>query len=222
MIHWMRPHRHRPRVLWLAATGALALLADVHPAGAQTPYELYRERTAMLSVGGRCRLFDADTIAALAAGQAQAHTAALRAGTAEDKLARGAAEARAQVANLSCAAPIVLREAKRVRSAFALYSGMHRMSFPGDVGAWRADRTLAVHNASWLLAQDAFAGQDKVVFGLAGREGERAITVAVSAPDGAEPYAARIILRDPARAARPYLGAIRLCRPAPQSAAPHG
>lgn len=210
MIDWMRPQRSRPRAqspraLWLAATGALALLADVHPAGAQTPYQLFRERTAMLSIGSRCGLFDADTLAALAAGQVQSRTAALRAGSSEEALTAGAAQARTQVATLSCAAPIVQREAKRVKSAFTLFAGLHKMSFPGDVGAWRADRTLPVHSASWMLAQDAYAGQDKVVFGLAGREGEQAITVAVSAPDGAEPYAARIVLRDPAHAARPYL-----------------
>ncbi len=206
MISWMRPHRpHYAARRWLIAAATLALLADIRPALAQTPYELFRERTAMLATGERCRLFDADTTAALDAGRAQARTAALRAGTESDALDRGADQARAQVAPLACNAPIVMREAQRVKSAFALYSGMHRMSFPGDVGAWRADRTLAVHNASWMLAQDAFAGQDRVVFGLAGREGGQAITVAVASPDGAEPYAARILMRDPLRASRPYL-----------------
>jgi hypothetical protein len=188
-----------------AAVGALALLADVRTAAAQSPFELYRERTAMLATGDRCGLFDAPTRAALAAGQSQARTAALRAGADDQSLDRGAATAKLQVAGLACAAPIVQREAKRVRDAYVLYSGLHRMSFPGDVGAWRADRTLSVHSASWMLAQDAFAGQDKVVFGLAGREGEQAMTVAVSDPDGAQPYAARILLRDPARAPQAYI-----------------
>jgi hypothetical protein len=205
MIQWMRPHRGRGSVFAMAAIGALALLADVRPAAAQGPYELYRERTAMLATGDRCRLFDAQTRYALAAGEAQARTAALRAGADEQSLIRGGDLARQQVAGLACDAPIVQREAKRVRDAFALYSNLHRMSFPGDVGAWRADRSLAVRSASWMLAQDAFAGQDKVVFGLAGREGEQAVTATVSAPDGAEPYAARIVMRDPARAAQPYI-----------------
>jgi hypothetical protein len=180
-------------------------MADVHPTDAQTPFQLYRERTAMLATGGRCRLFDADTSAALDAGRIQARTAAMRAGADDQTLDRGAAEALAQVASLSCAAPIVQREAQRVRSAYTLYSGLQKMSFPGDVGAWRADRALAVHNTAWMLAQNAYAGEDPVVFGLAGRQGAQAITVAVAAMDGAEPYAARIVLRDPARAPRPYL-----------------
>jgi hypothetical protein len=205
MISWMRRRRARPRGFWLACTASIALMADVRPAGAQTPFQLYRERTAMLATGDRCRLFGASTSAALDAGRIQARTAAMRAGADDQTLNRGAAQAVAQVASLSCAAPIVQREAQRVRSAFALYSGLQKMSFPGDVGAWRADRSLAVHNAAWMLAQDAFAGEDPVVFGLAGRQGAQAITVAVAATDGAQPYAARIVLRDPARAPRPYL-----------------
>jgi len=205
MIQWMRPHRTRPPLSAIAAAASMTLLADVRPAGAQSPFELYRERAAMLAVGERCRLFDAETAAALAAGASQARTAALRAGTDTDTLDRGLAQARLQVANLTCAAPIVRQEAQRVKSAFAVYSGLHRMSFPGDVAGWRADRTLAVHSASWMLAQEAFAGQDKVVFGLAGREGEQAVTVAVSDPEGSQPYAARIILRDCVRAPQPYI-----------------
>lgn len=206
MIQWMRRRRAtRSKALWLTAATTLALLADVRPAGSQTPSELYRERTAMLATGDRCRLFDADVTAALASGAAQARTSALRGGADEAMLDKGAALARSQVSSLSCVAPIVQREAQRVRSAFALYVGLHKMSFPGDVGAWRADRTLAVHNASWMLAQDAYAGQDRVVFGVAGREGAQAVTVAVSSADGVQPYAARIILRDPSRAPQAYI-----------------
>ena len=206
MIEWTRRRIAPPsKALWLAAAASLALLADVKPAGSQTPFELYRERTAMLATGERCRLFDADVSAALASGAAQARTAALRAGADETTLAQGAADARRQVSSLSCVAPIVQREAQRVKSAFSLYVGLHKMSFPGDVGAWRADRSLEVRNASWMLAQDAYAGQDRVVFGVAGREGAQAVTVAVSAADGIEPYAARIVMRDPARLSQAFI-----------------
>lgn len=201
MIQWMRQHRTRRFASGRVALSALALLLiDVSPAGAQSPFDLYRERTAMLATGERCRLFDGPTGAALAAGQSQARSAALRAGADEQTLEDGADRARRQVAGLACTAPIVQREAQRVRTAFSVYVGLHRMSFPGSVAAWRADRTLAVHTTTWRLAQDAFAGQDKVVFGLAGREGAHAVTVTVSDPDGEQPYAARLVMRDPAKA----------------------
>ncbi len=201
MIQWMRPHRTRRLAPGRTALWALALLlVDGSPATAQTPFDLYRERTAMLATGERCRLFDGPTGAALAAGQSQARSAALRAGADAQTLEQGADQARRQVAGLACTAPIVQREAQRVRAAFSLYVGLHRMSFPGSVAAWRADRTLAINTTTWRLAQDAFAGQDKVVFGLAGREGEQAMTVAVSDPDGEQPYAARLVMRDPERA----------------------
>jgi hypothetical protein len=206
MIEWTRRRIAPPsKAIWLAAAASLAMLADVRPAGSQTPYELFRERTAMLATGDRCRLFDADVSAALASGAAQARTAALRTGIDESALARGAAQARDQVSTLACGAPIVQREAQRVKSAFSLYAALHKMSFPGEVSGWRADRTLPVRNASWMLAQDAFAGQDRVVFGVAGRQGAQAVTVTVSAIDGLQPYAARIILRDPMRSPQVYV-----------------
>ena len=83
MISWMRPRpapRRKAFAAWTLAAGAFALLADVRPAMTQTPFDLYRERTAMTAADGQCRLFDPELSAALAAGAAQARTSALRSG----------------------------------------------------------------------------------------------------------------------------------------------
>jgi hypothetical protein len=208
MIHWMRPRRAARRnalMTWTAAVGALALLADVRPAMPQTPLDLFRERTAMLQAGAQCRLFDGALTNALTASQAQARTTALRAGASLDFLDRAAADARAQVSAMACGSARVQQSAQRARDAYRAYGGLQRMSFPGEVGAWRADRAMPLKSASWRLSQDAWAGLDKVVFGLAGRNGAEAMTLSVASPDGSDPYAARLVMRDAARLPQPYV-----------------
>jgi len=208
MICWMRPRRAARRKALkagLLAALTLALLTDVRPAMTQTPLDLYRERVAMGWAGAQCRLFDAGVSAALAAGASQARTAALRAGFEPEALDRAAEDARAQVSRMACGSAHVQDAAARTRDAFRAYSGLRRMTFPGDVGAWRADRIMPRQTAAWRLAQDAFAGEDKVVFGVAGLLGADALTLSVASGDGATPYAARLVVRDAARLPQPLL-----------------
>ena len=184
---------------------AATLMRDVRPSMTQTPFDLYRERVAMSAIGDQCRLFAADVAAALATGAAQSRTAALRAGYTPEALDRGATDARGLVSGMACASAHVQGAAARARDAFRAYSGLQRMSFPGDIGTWRADRSMPLQSASWRLAQDAFAGEDKVVFGVAGVQGAQALTLAVASSDGASPYGARLIVRDTARLPEPLL-----------------
>jgi hypothetical protein len=225
MIYWMRP-RPSPwgralKGLTILA-GAAALMLDVHQARPQTPLDLYRERMAITAAGDRCRLFDAETAAALAAGAAQARTAALRAGYVSAALDQGAAGARADVARLACDAPRLVKAAAEARDAFRAYNNLERMAFPGQVGGWRADRIMPRETAAWRLAQDAYAGQDRVVFGVAGQKGAEAVTLSVASADGSSPYAARLLVRDAARLPEPVLpddGAAPLSARAPLRAA---
>jgi hypothetical protein len=208
MILWMRRRRGARRkalMAWTTVIGAFALLADVRPAMTQTPLDLYRERTAMLQAGAQCRLFDAGLTSALTAAQAQARTTALRAGASFEFLDRAAADARGQVAAMTCGSPRVQQAAQRARDAYRAYGGLQRMSFPGEVGARRADRAMPRNSASWRLSQNAFAGLDKVVFGLAGQNGAEAMTLSVSPAEGADPYAARLVVRDSARLPQAYV-----------------
>ncbi|MGZ3397690.1 MAG: hypothetical protein ACXU8W_00900 [Caulobacteraceae bacterium] len=210
MIYWMRPRRASWRKAFKALTvlaGVAALTVDVRPARTQTPFDLYRERVAMSGVGARCRLFDAETSAALASGAARARTAALRAGYTSEAVDRGAVDALAQVAVMPCNSARLLKAAAGVREAFRAYAGIAHMAFPGATAAWRADRIMPQESAAWRLAQDSFAGEDKVVFGVAGLKGAETLMLAVSPSDGAKPYAARLLVRDAARLAQPILPA---------------
>jgi hypothetical protein len=95
--------------------------------------------------------------------------------------------------------------ADRVRQAFKAYAGLHAMTFPGDLGEWRAARDQTVVNSVWRLSQTSRSGADRITFGLAGRRGQDAVTAVAAFADGAQPYAARLVLRDPRRAPEPYI-----------------
>jgi hypothetical protein len=196
----------RARLSFPITLFALAAPAVFAPfARAETASQLYYERAVMSAAGARCGLFNPSIAAALAAAQVQARNTALRAGAAPAELdaALGRANARAWAA--ACGGPDVQTAAERVRQAFKAYAGLHAMTYPGDLGDWRAVRDQTVVNNAWRLSQTSRAGGDVVMFGLSGRQGQDALTAVAAFPDGAIPYAARLVLRDPARAPGPYI-----------------
>jgi hypothetical protein len=172
------------RALTVAVLGlGLSGLAGAASAGA---LDLFYERTLMTAAGARCGLFQPPV-------EAQARSAALRAGEAETDItaARGRALGRAQT--VSCDAPDLTLAAGRVRTAFQGWAKVSKVVYPGAGGGWTADRSV-YSSPTWRLV--AAAGPD-VSFGLAGANGAADLTVAVSG--GEAPYAARLRLRDPTR-----------------------
>ena len=169
------------------------------------PVDLFYERTLMMAADQRCDLFQPQLSTALDAARIQSKGAALRAGADQDLLKDVARRAFARSNAAPCNSPDLAIASKRVKDAFAAYSRMNRMEFPGDTANWTADRSLAVHAASWRLAQTTKFGWDTMTFGLAGRDSASALVATVTFADGAVPYGARLVLRDQARASRPYL-----------------
>lgn len=182
---------------------ALAVAAAPCVALAQ-PADLFFERTATLAVNDRCGLFTPQVAAALAAATEQARGAALRAGVDARILAAMAQEARTRSFAVDCKSPQVTAAAGRVQSAFAGYARVTRMTYPGDVAGWRADRDVG-RTPRWNLAQDASFGGDRMTFGLAGSEGGSALLAVADFADGETPYTARLVLRDGGRTSGPYL-----------------
>ncbi|HEX3365297.1 hypothetical protein [Phenylobacterium sp.] len=158
----------------------------------------------MSAADQRCGLFAPDVAAALAAGVAQARGAALRAGTSPASLRQTELAARAKANAADCRSPDIVTAAARVKTAFSGYAKMTRLNYAGDVAGWAADRNLG-RAARWRLAQETSFGGDRMAFGLAGREGQEGLVAVASFADGAQPYAARLVLRDDARAGQPYL-----------------
>ena len=183
---------------WVATAVATPGFAQAQPA------DLFYERTVMSAADDRCDLFAPEVGAALAASAAQARGAALRAGTSFDTLRTLEISARSKAAQAGCASPDIATAAARVKTAFSGYAKITRLTYPGDVATWRADRTGA-RSTAWRLSQETSFGADRMAFGLAGRDGPGVLVAVARFADGAQPYAARLLLRDGTRSSQAYL-----------------
>lgn len=166
---------------------------------------IFYERVLMTAAGKRCGLFTAPIAAALAAGQAQARGAALRAGTDPQELTLVEARARSKAAAQACNSPDLALAASRVKTGFEGYARLIKMDYPGEVAGWKAQRIASRDGMVWNLSQTTRFGADRMTFGLAGKNGARSLVAVVRFADGARPYAARLVVRDADRAPRPYL-----------------
>lgn len=183
---------------------ALALVAAAAPGLAQAKYsDVLYERTVMTEAHARCALFSQPVAAALEAGRVQARRAAVANGEAEAQLRDVERRAREAAWRVDCKSSDLTIAADRVRHAFEGYARLPKMNYPGEVGEWRADRASGTA-ARWRLSQTTPAGSGEMIFGLAGRRGANALLAIADFPQGA-PYAARLLIRDTARTAGPYL-----------------
>lgn len=191
-------------VRWMGM--ALVAAAMLAPAAAHAQaVNIFYERVLMSAAGNRCGLFTAPVASALAAGQQQARGAALRAGIAAKELSGVEARARSKAATQACGSPDLALAATRVKTAFDGYARLVKMDYPGEVAVWKAERNQSKSGLVWNLSQTTRFGADSMTFGLAGKDGIRSLVAVVSFADGARPYAARIVVRDVARAPQPYL-----------------
>lgn len=190
---------------WLGVFATAAGLGASYQAHAATAADQLYERTLMTSADARCRLFKPAVGSALDAARAQARGATLRSGASEDQVTAVERRAVARADATACGSKDLTVAAGRVRQAFDGYSTMLRMAYPGDRATWQADRSVSATIPVWRLSQPASFGGDRLVFGLSGRANQM-LAVATFA-DGAQPYAARLVLRDPGRTQGPYLNA---------------
>jgi hypothetical protein len=184
-----------------AAALCAALLCAGRAMAATPAASLFYERALMTAAGGACRLFAPDVAAALAASKAQARNAALRSGADAASLASLDAQASAAGA-AGCGSPGIAAAAAQVRAAFVGYAGLYEMKFPGELASWTASRPAA---DGWRVVQRDRFGWDLMLFGLAGHGDGRPLVAAASFADGAQPYGARLVMRDASLTSGPYL-----------------
>lgn len=167
----------------------------------------YYDRSFVLAAHEKCRLFAAPVAGALSAAALQARGAALRGGMPEATLRATADRARSRARQVSCSDPELAVVRDRVADAFAGWQRIPRMDFIGDRGTWTADRVRREASA-WRLAQPSMTGGSPVRFGIsAAADGRESLTAVVSFVGRPRPYAARLVMRDPELAARPWLTA---------------
>lgn len=204
------PHPRFGRYALIRAAAVLATLILGAPLSARADaLGAFYERSVMTAANQRCGLFTPELASALASAQAQARGAALRSGVNSDVLALTAQRAWGKVGAIPCASPDIAKAADRVRGAFEGYSRLQKMSFPGDSAGWLANRTSSRVTPVWKLSQSVRFDGGALVFGLAGRGDGGALVAVAEFPDQAQPYAARLILRDVALAPQPFLNGIQ-------------
>lgn len=196
---------------------ALAACLVAAPVAA-APLDLVYERTLMVAADARCSLFEPGVRAALSAFQVQAKGSAVRAGSTNAEVAAIERRALGVAARTDCRSKDLAIAAARVRNAFEGYARLIRMDFPGELAEWKADRSSSGEALRWRLSQAGAFGRDRMIFGLAGRKGADALIALAWFGDGASPYGARLVMRDPRLAPQPYLNGSTLPRRLPPRA----
>ena len=182
---------------------AAALPTAAFAEGAGTFYD----RSFVLAAHEKCDLFRPPVAGALSAATLQSRGAALRGGVAEASLQATANRARSRARQVSCANPDLAVVRDRVADAFAGWQRIPRMDFNGDTATWTADRVRR-EAATWRLVQTSATGASPVRFGLdAQPNGAQTLTAVVSFVGRPRPYAARLVMRDPALASLPWIAA---------------
>lgn len=169
--------------------------------------DLYFERGYMAEAGARCGLFTPPVQSALVSAREQARGAALREGASIRDLKSVLERARLRAGSTPCDSPDLAAGARRVRAGFEAYSKVILQQFPGDRLGWKADRSFSRQRANWRLHQDADQGGKRVRFGIVYRAGSDSLMAVAALQGGAEPYAARIVMRDRRLTAGAYLDA---------------
>ncbi len=190
---------------WRRVLLATAICAAPAVAFARGALDLYYERSVMVAADERCHLFDSGVAVALDAARVQARGAAMRGGSSADALTGAADRARAKAWAVDCRSPDVVTAADRVKSAFKGYSRIARLTYPGDLANWDANRNISVDGPVWRLSQPSRFGWDSMVFGMGGKTGQGVLLASASFADGASPYAVRLVMRDVTRTSGPYL-----------------
>lgn len=188
-----------------AMAALLAVATLFAPGGAFAgPADTYYERAFVVAADARCDLFQPHIERALVAATAQARGAALRSGAAAADLTEAAYRARSRAGTVSCRDPQLATVKARVDGAFEGWSRTPRMTFPGARLDWAANRT-GYARPTWRLQQASMVGASPVTFGYAGKLDQADLVAVVSWYGRPRPYAARLVLRDTAKAPRPWL-----------------
>lgn len=195
-----------------AAMAAIMLAAMPMQAWADASQTFY-ERTFVLAAHQKCGLFSAPVRSALTAAQRQARGAALRAGVAATTLNDAERRAQSSAGATACDNPDLRIVKGRVENAFAGWVRMPRMTFPGLRADWVANRVV-YRSPNWRLMQTTMTGASPVTFGYASSLSGESLAAVVSFHGRPRPYAVRIVMRDPAKSPRAWLGAAGQLPPA--------
>lgn len=193
---------------WLTLAAAVTIAAAPVAMAAEDIGAIAVKRYFLAQADARCHLLDAATASALKAGYIQARNSALRNGYTMAQISPWLARARTAAANASCQAPEIASEAQLARSGFRGFLAQTSLYLPSQRTAWRASRAFG-DKTEWRLVQYQNVAGTDAALGLYGTLAHNSFSVMAAFADGAHPYSARLLVRDPS------VNVIGLINPAP-------
>ena len=175
---------------------AMAAVAAPATAQSDTLGAQIERRYFFVQVNDRCHLLTGPATTALKAGYVQARNAALRAGADMTTLAPVLDNARSAAAATTCDAPQVTSAMAEAQSGLRTFQVQMRLDLPGNRARWTATRSDQ-DTAEWRLVQYQNAAEADFTFGLYGSLTQNSLSVNAHFADGAHPYAARLLVRNP-------------------------
>ena len=176
------------------------------------------KRYYLARADARCHRLDGASATALKAGFLQARNEAIRNGRDMTALAPYLAAAGEAADRTDCADPRLDADMESVRGSLRAYVAQTHLDLAGGQSGWTGDRSFADRNTWRLVQYQSNPGGDAAI-GLYGPLTDTRFVVMVHFQDGEAPYAARLLVRDPAVAAQ---GVIDAAPRAVTAAAPMG
>lgn len=161
--------------------------------GQMSAEDVFVERSTARQLDDRCGLFSADERTALDTGWAQSRNQLLQGGYPDEQLDRFDTALASETRSMSCHDREVLALQQRVHGAYAAWSGLIHMRFPGSGQSWDANRMAGYTGAGWQILQD----QTQFKAGLARIGSELAFTIAIE--DSRDFSSVALIVRDTER-----------------------
>ena len=163
------------------------------------------KRYFLAEANARCNLLDDATAMAVTSGYVQARNALIRSTGGMQGLSPYLGEARTAAHSVACDAPQLVSEARAASDAYRAFASQPRLSLPGARAEWVGLRAHGDESA-WRLAQYQSNTDADLALGLYGTLSDNRFTVMADFHDGETPYAARLIVRDPAIAPAGLIG----------------
>lgn len=154
------------------------------------------KRYYLMQVDARCHLLDATTSLALKAGFLQARNTAIRNGKDMSVLGPYLDRVRDVASRTDCASPQLSAEIATANSAVGTYRAMPRLDLAGSRAGWTAQRAFA-DQPQWRLVQYQDTPAANMALGLYGTLSGNSFAVMAHFADGARPYSAHLLVRDP-------------------------
>ncbi len=143
-----------------------------------------------------CHALDDAADRALKAGFLQARNEALRNGYTMAQLGPWLDRARDAAARTDCHAPALTAEMTLAQGAYNRFVAVPHLELATGRTVWRADRSFGDRD-TWRLVQFQNTPEADLAMGLFGSLEQKSLSVMVRFQDGAHPYSARLLLRDP-------------------------